>query len=344
MNQIADIIRDHAIDYFGIMNVPLLPEDQVRFDQWIASGSYGSMEYLCRHTRTKLSPESLLSGVHSMIIVGMNYYREPLDGDFNVTSGRIARYAHGRDYHKVLGNKLKSLVREFQTRFPGESFYFNTDATPLLERAYAREARLGFIGKNTMVISPKYGSWFVIGEILTTLELAEMPATELTLGQCGTCRRCQDICPTGALDTAYSIDANKCISYLTIEHRGSIPVELRPKIGNWLFGCDLCQEVCPHNARAKVTQEPDFVKRIAGDTRELREILEIKTDDEFLQKFAGSPLMRAKREGLVRNACIVAANIGARELLPILSILAHDKNAVIAEHAEWALSDLAGKL
>jgi epoxyqueuosine reductase len=335
---LSKILKQNNFDYFGVTHPKSHPTDQKNYDQWVEFGKHGSMEYLRKHRSLKLRPDKMLADCSSVIIVALNYYRE--SSSTKKSQGRIARYAHGRDYHKVLGNKLKSVCKQLKELYPAESFYSNTDASPLLERVYAREAGLGFIGKNTMLITKQFGSWVLLGEILTSLKLPEVPATTLKQGSCGTCTRCQDICPTGALDNEYSIDATKCISYLTIEHRGSIPVELRQKMGNWLFGCDLCQEVCPHNARASSTNEPDFVKSYAGDSRELKEILEMETDEQFLQKFAGSPVMRAKRTGLIRNACIVAANNKCTDLIPQLKKLSEDTDPIIAEHAQWALTEL----
>jgi len=191
-----------------------------------------------------------------------------------------------------------------------------------------------------MTISLPYGSWFLIGEILTTKKFTPNKPADQSHGVCGTCTRCINICPTGALIGPHQIDARKCISYLTIEHKGTIPEALRPQIGNWLFGCDLCQEVCPHNIRATITTEPDFTKQIAGSTIELETILKIKTDDEFLTHFAGSPLMRTKRVGLIRNACIVAGNNKSTALLPILQTLSQDPTLIIAEHAIWAVHQI----
>ena len=190
-----------------------------------------------------------------------------------------------------------------------------------------------------MLISQPFGSWILLGEILTTLKLPEHKIN-LHHGACGTCQKCLKACPTGAIVQPGVIDARKCISYLTTEHRGFIPTELSSRIGNKLFGCDTCQEVCPQNARAKVTTEPDFLKPRAGESIPLSEILEIETDQQFTQKFAGSPLMRTKREGLLRNACIVAANTHRQELTPQLQKLAQNQNGVIAKQAQWALKQL----
>lgn len=258
-------------------------------------------------------------------------------------AGRIARYAWGRDYHKVLGKRLRRIVRKLGEQYPGESFRSFTDAVPLAERYYAERAAIAFTAKNTLSISSDFGSWFLIGEILSTKEFPSSEDARDRHGACPTnCTRCIDICPTGALYAPHRIDASKCISYLTIEHKGEIPVELRPKMGNWLFGCDLCQEVCPLNVRAQQTGVSDFLTVKAGESLELREVLEIENDDEYTRRFAGSPLMRAKRRGLLRNACIAAANTGAREILPLLRRRAADADPIVASHAQWAVEQLEG--
>lgn len=255
--------------------------------------------------------------------------------------GRIARYAWGRDYHKVLGKRLRRIARRLAEEHPEHSFRHFTDSAPLAERYYAERAGVGFTARNTLSISGEFGSWFILGEILSTVEYPPTGDAGGRHGACPTnCTRCIDVCPTGALYAPHRIDASKCISYLTIEHKGSIPEDLRPKMGNWLFGCDLCQEVCPLNIRVQQTGVEDFVVLKAGDSLELSEILDIEDEDAYRERFAGSPLMRAKRRGLVRNACIVAANTGARDLLPRLRALCDEDDEIIAEHAAWAVSQL----
>ncbi len=268
----------------------------------------------------------------------------PTDGATGAqpAAGRIARYAWGRDYHRLLGGKLKRVAAALSARYPSERFRSFTDATPLAERHYAEAAGVGFTGRNTLLISSQYGSWFLIGEILSTMALPASGPPEGRHGACPSgCRRCLDVCPTGALVASGEIDASRCISYLTIEHKGSIRESLRPLMGDWLFGCDLCQEVCPLNLQAKATGEKDFLAWRAGSSRELAAVLAIADEAEFTRHFAGSPLMRARRSGLLRNACIVAANLGARELLPRLRERTLDSDPVIAEHARWALVRLA---
>ncbi len=253
----------------------------------------------------RAQPEQLLPGAKSVIVIGINYYREtpPLPPGH----GRIARYAYGRDYHKVIKKLLKQLADFILNINPSAQLKLCVDSAPLLERSYAVQAGLGFIGKNTMLINEQFGSFVLLGEMITNLEFEyDKPAT----GTCGTCTRCIDACPTQAIVQPHKLDARKCISYLTIESKDPVPEELQPKIGNWIFGCDICQEVCPYNKTfAKPLRLEAFKEvKIAGSSLSIQEILEIKTDEEYLQKFAGSPLMRAKRKGLQRNALIALKN------------------------------------
>ena len=256
-------------------------------------------------------------------------------------AGRVAQYAWGRDYHKLLRARLRSLVRRLAERYPGEQFRTGVDATPLLESHHAVAAGIGFRGKHTLAINGEQGSWFFIGEVLTTLAIAPTPARSHK--RCGSgCTYCIDVCPTDAIVAPYQLDARRCISYLTIEHRGPVAEELRPAIGDWLFGCDLCQEVCPWTVRAGATAEPDLLHWRAGDALELAPLLELRTHDDLVARFAGSPLMRAGRDRLVRNACTVAGNRGAVELLPQLRRLTRDPDRGVAEHARWAVQRITG--
>ena len=251
-------------------------------------------------------------------------------------TGRISQYAWGRDYHKLLGARLRNLARELGQRFPGHRFRAGVDATPLLETHYAVAAGLGFRGKHTLAINAAHGSWFFIGELLTTLKIEEPPKPAPK--RCGSgCTYCIDVCPTRAIVAPYQLDARRCISYLTIEHRGPIAEELRPAIGDWLFGCDLCQEVCPWTVRAQATAEPDLLTWRAGSAQALAPLLDLRTHADLTSRFAGSPLMRAGRDRLVRNACTVAGNRRARELLPQLRRLTRDPDRGVAEHARWAV-------
>ena len=338
--ELRELFAEEGLDLVGIADPEPSPEARGEYGRFIEKGYAGSMQYLERHAEAKYAPERLLPGVGSILFAAINYFqrtsRPPGRGE-----GRIARYAWGRDYHKVMGSRLRRVTRALGERYPEETFRPFTDSTPLAERHYAERAGIGFTGRHTLLISGQYGSWFLLGEILSTRRFeASGPAGRRHGGCPSSCRKCIDVCPTGALLGPHRIDASRCISYLTIEHKGSIPEELRPKIGNWLFGCDLCQEVCPLNLREQATSVEDFRRVNAGERQELAAILSIEDDEEFTRRFAGSPLMRAKRTGLVRNACIVAANNRATELLPILRRLSADRDPVVAEHAAWAVARL----
>ena len=338
-DSLRSLFTAEGLTLLGVAEAVHNEQGEAEYRQWLDRHYHGSMSYLERHEAGKFRPEALLPGCQSILVVGLNYYQRAPESA--PSTGRIARYAWGRDYHKVLGKRLRRIRKSLEAAYPGAGFRNFTDATPLAERFYAEKAGIGFQGRNTLLISRQYGSWFIIGEILSSRPFPASTPPEGMHGHCPkSCRKCIDVCPTGALYAPHRIDASLCISYLTIEHKGSIPPELRPKIGNWLFGCDLCQEVCPLNVRQQVTAEEDFLQIRAGATAELREILSIKDDEEFTARFAGSPLMRAGRVGLIRNAAIVAANNRARELLPLLRELSRSEDSVISEHAQWAVEQL----
>jgi epoxyqueuosine reductase len=328
------------------------------YREYLAAGRNGSMAYLERHAASKLDPAAILPGCRAVIVVALSYYQNGQDGQnaphvqngeghsergvAAAASGRVSRYAWGRDYHKTLTKRLRALRTELEIVAPGETFQVGSDATPLLETHFATQAGLGFRGKHTLVINGELGSWFFIGELLSTV--AVEPYGRPITKRCGAaCTHCIDVCPTSAITGPYQLDARRCISYLTIEHRGPIDPELRPLMGDWLFGCDLCQEVCPWTVRARTTTEPDFLTQRAGPRPTLAEVLALRTHQDLVARFAGSPLLRAGRDRLVRNACTVAANVGARELLPMLRELQADSDPGVAEHARWAVGVLAGQ-
>jgi len=356
--ELASLFRREGLELLGVSDASADESSEESYRRWLDRGYAGSMAYLRDHAPLKFHPERLLPGARSVLVAGINYYQEAghrtapdeaaaVGGAAAAAPsgaiGCIARYAWGRDYHRLLGGKLARVAKELGLRHPEERFRPFTDATPLAERHYAESAGVGFTGRNTLLISSQYGSWFLIGEILSTRSFPASGPPEGRHGACPSgCRRCLDVCPTGALVAAGVIDASRCISYLTIEHKGSIPERLRPLMGDWLFGCDLCQEICPRNLQAQATGERDFLTWRAGSGQELAVILAIEDDAEFTRRFAGSPLMRSRRSGLLRNACIVAANLGARELLPLLRVRAADADPVIAEAAGWALATLGG--
>jgi len=310
------------------------------------------MHFLRRHAKKKFTPRELLPGCNTLIFTGLNYY-QPRE-ELAPGHGAVARFAWGRDYHKVLGKRLRRISLALRELFPGEGFYTFVDSSPLAERQFAERAGVGFIGRNTLLIRRGLGSWFVIGGIATTLEADRLKfdATRVFgaknekpagFGCPPGCRRCIEACPTGALFAPYRIDARKCISYLTIEHRGSLDEGQAQSIGGWIFGCDACQEACPFNRTVEKTYVADFLSARAGQSLSIKDILTMATASSFSKEFAGSPLMRAKRSGLVRNACVCAANLGLRDRLPQIEKLISDSDEVIARQARRAVKTLRAK-
>ncbi len=312
-------------------------ESAAVFDAWLGRGFAGEMEYMNRTAPKRHDSRLAFAGAKSAIVVGMDYGgREP--------AGPVARYARGDDYHDVLLERLQSLHGFVETtvgaRVAGKAY---VDTGPILERDLARRAGLGWFGKNTMLINPKRGSFFFLAELLLDLELE--PDAPFASDHCGTCRRCLDACPTGAIVEERVVDSNRCISYLTIELKGEIPQRWHSAIGEMMYGCDVCQEVCPWNVRfSRDPTEPAFAARtaIAGkDARTLaREILAM-SDEDFRTAFKGSPMKRAKLRGLKRNAAVVLGNIGAASDADFLISATRDPDAVVHTHAAWALVRLA---
>lgn len=308
------------------------------FDEWLARGYDGEMSYLARNAEKRRDSRLPVGGATTAIVVAMNYGgKEP--------PGPVARYARGDDYHDVMLARLTQLHRWIEQQV-GRSVIGKpyVDTGPLLERDLARRAGLGWFGKNTMLINPRMGSFFFLGSLLVDLEL-EADAAFAT-DHCGTCRRCLDACPTGALVEPRVLDSTRCISYLTIELKGAIPVELRPQVGELIYGCDICQSVCPYNLKFS----PEFAgdspyaarETLAGkDARTLaRELLGL-SQEEFRRAFGGSPMKRAKLRGLKRNAVVVLGNLGTHEDVDVLTRALDDEEPLVREHATWALARLA---
>lgn len=274
-----------------------LPETDARnYIKWLEKGYAGGLEYMQKNSEKRTDAKEVLPGVKSVICLAMNYYQSfpgPPDYDY----GKVARYAWGKDYHKVIEKKLKK-IRKYIIDESGGSlnkgdFKLYVDAGPVLERAYARRAGFGFIGKNSTLITRDYGSWVFLAEILVAAELeyTEISDEDKPLS-CGSCTRCIDACPAKAIVKPYTVDARKCIAYQTIENKKEIPARIRQKLNGWVFGCDICQQVCPHNCRAKQTDTPEFLNRIAEPYVNLNQLQNMNLA-EFNEKFAGSPLKRA---------------------------------------------------
>jgi epoxyqueuosine reductase len=277
------------------------PDHGQAFEAWLDSGYAGTMEYLHRGREKRLDPQKVLPGARSVIAVALNYYQGAVPEDKSWRP--VARYAWGRDYHDLMTPRLESLLAFLKsTAGPGVEGRVYVDTGPVLERDVAARAGLGWIGKNSMLLHPELGSWFFIGVILTT---AGLDVGEPLPDRCGRCTACLDVCPTSAFVAPYVLDATRCISYLTIEHKGPIPDTLKPQMGEWLFGCDLCQSVCPWNRKAPLTREPALVPDGPFPPPESVRRL---SEQEFRERFRGSPLMRPKWRGMMRNAEVALAN------------------------------------
>ena len=314
-------------------------DDFERLREWLAQGYAGDMDYLNRHAEARRHPESILVAVRSVVMVGLNYHAPSRAmNDVNPGGGpRIASYALGADYHDVLRAKLNDLLAWIQQDAPASHGRAVVDTAPLLERDFARRAGLGWIGKNTMLIDKRLGSFFFLGALLLDIEL--QPDAAFTADHCGTCTRCLDACPTDAFMAPHQLDARRCISYLTIELGGQISNELRQPMDAWLFGCDICQDVCPWNRKAPPGADPALQPRSDLLALDVVDVLQL-SDAEFRRRFRGTALWRTKRRGLVRNAAIVAANLKERRAIPALERLTHDGDPVVAEAAAWALERL----
>jgi len=310
------------------------PRDADRLPAWLAAGYHGEMAYLARRPEERASAEQAHPWARTMICVLRDYHQDlPPAGPLE---GRVSVYAVGRDYHDVLGEDLRELATWLQESF-GARTRIAVDSSALLERQYAREAGLGWIGKHTLLLRRDRGSWFFLGEIVTDLDI--LPDDGDAHDHCGSCERCLDVCPTRAFPRPYVLDARRCISYLTIEHRGVIPPELRPLMGSWVFGCDLCQDVCPWNRYARSATGDGFRPRGSLPNVDLAELVGI-TDQEFRDRFRGSPIFRAKRNGLVRNAVIALGNSGSKEAVAPLRRALEDESWLVRLHAAWALGRL----
>ena len=301
------------------------------YQQWTAEGRAGEMRWLEREPERRTDPRKVLPEAKSIIVAGLNYWQAQPKG-----RGRIARYALGEDYHHVLLEKLEALAAEIAAS-SREKTKIYVDTGPVLEKPLAERAGLGWQGKSTMLIHTKLGPWLLLGEIITTLELEpDAPQRD----HCGSCSRCITACPTGAITGPYQLDARRCIAYLTIELKGSIPEELRPLIGDRVYGCDECLDVCPWNRFAQTTREARFLAKEEDDGRDrLHALLEI-SQAEFKRRFARSPILRVKRRGLLRNVCVVLGNIGTVDDLPALRRAAEHEEPLVREHAAWAVKEI----
>jgi len=321
--------------------------DRERLERWQEGGLAGDMSFMRREAELLSGPRRILPSARTIVSVGA-YYDRAARSALPLGYGRVARYAWGRDYHKVLRKRLEMLSALVSERVGHIEYRVFSDSVPLLERAVARKAGVGFVGKNTMLIVPRAGSFLFLGEILWNLEVTSITSlSALTVARCGPCSRCLTLCPTQAFVSERVLDARRCISYLTIEKRDALSWEERGWLGDWIFGCDVCQDVCPFNSRSlRSRYGPDLEEfspqHGAGEALSLYEVLRIRDENGFVARFAGTPVMRAKRAGLLRNAAVVAANTGAVALMPDLRRVAiEDSSAIVRQHALWACCVLA---
>lgn len=318
------------------------PETSPQFKHWLAEGRQGEMAYLERNAEKRIDPQRVLAGAKSIVSLAVAYDAEEApkttqyairDTDF---SGVIARYARFSDYHEIIGERLKALTDFINQLGGGMRSLWYVDTGPLLERDLAQRAGLGFVGKHTNLISRRLGNWIFLAEIITTLEIEPDAAEQ---NHCGKCARCIAACPTQAITAPFQLDARRCISYLTIELKGSIPVEFRPAIGNRIYGCDDCLAVCPWNRFAK---EGQMMREHARPDLATPNLLELLALDEagFKKRFRGTPMLRTRRRGLLRNVCVALGNVGDVSALSALERAGHDADPLIAEHARWAAEQI----
>lgn len=349
--------RAAGFDLCGIATAAPFAREGRALADWVARGYHGEMAYMARNAPRSPAPTAVVPEARALVVVAL-YYGDATPGEDGGRAsrglapeggaapserdprGRISRYAHGDDYHDVMEPRLRRLAGFLRAHGARVARYY-VDTGPVIDRAAALRAGIGWFGKNTMIITQRaYGSWVFLGEILTDLELAADAQAD---GDCGRCRICLDECPTKAIIAPYTVDARRCISYLTIEHRGAIPRDLRPQIGDHIFGCDICQAVCPHNVRTAAARHPELAPRPETGARpELIPLLNV-TEAEFRRRFRGSPVTRAKRRGFRRNVAVALGNARDPAAVPALREALEDADALVRGHAAWALGRIGGE-
>jgi epoxyqueuosine reductase len=328
------------------------PDHSQHFQNWLAAERHGEMGYLQRNAHKRIEPQQVLANAKTVITLAVSYAESELNVELGTQNeenpelpvsssafGVVARYARYSDYHDIIGERLKQLI-VFVNELGSEAHsLWYVDTGPLLERDLAQRSGLGFVGKHTNLISRDFGNWIFLAEIITTLDLdADAPEKN----RCGSCTRCITACPTQAITAPFQLDARRCISYLTIELKGPIPIEFRSAIGNRIYGCDDCLAACPWN---RFAQSGKMMKSYSRSDLAMPDLIELLHLDEtaFKQKFAGTPILRAKRRGLLRNVCVALGNIGDAEALPALRCAALDSEPLIAEHARWAIAQIQNR-
>ena len=332
--QIKEKAKAVGFDLCGVASIGPTPE-ALFYPEWLERGYAGEMRYLERQRSARMDPRELLPGARSVIVCAVNYNTSRPLTTFDKARAWISRYAWGEDYHETLQAKLRELADWVQSAFGGDTRAY-VDTGPLIERVFAKYAGVGWFGKNTCIIDQKAGSWLFLGCILTNLDLeTDSPVPD----RCGSCSRCIDACPTQAILEPYVLDSTRCISYLTIELRGDIPETLREGVGHHLFGCDICQDVCPWNRKAPVTTQNEFESKPGLFWPEVEKLLDTQ-EDEWRSLIKGTAMKRAKVRGLLRNLMVVAGNSGVKELIPRLDRFALHADELVRKHAVWAIEKL----
>ena len=314
------------------------PPTYPSFLSWLDAGHSAGMDYLVNHADARAHPSAVMADVKTVVMLSM-VYGHPERSPPRRSEGKVARYARGLDYHKLIWERLDQLLAWLKTEVPGAQGRGICDTAPLLERDFARQAGLGWVGKNTMLIDRKLGSFTILCALLLNVEIEPDPPHAAS--HCGTCTRCLDACPTDAFPNPYVLDATKCISYWTIEHKGTIAENMADRLDGWVFGCDVCQDVCPWNRKAPIGRNPELDAREGLTHPDLIAWLETP-ESEFAAKLRGTALKRAKRAGLIRNAALILGTRGVAEAVPALARLLTDHDATIREASEWALERIGG--
>ncbi len=328
--------RETGFDAVGIAPIGLVPGN--RLLAWLARGYHGRMAYLARNLEKRLDPSLILPGARSVVCCALCYPHDEAPVSGSVTA-RVSHYARGEDYHEVLAAKLEGVLAYVRQLTPGVQGKVYVDTGPVLEKWWAAQAGIGWPGKHTNLLSRELGSWFFLGELILDLELEyDTPVQDY----CGTCTRCIDACPTEAIVAPYVLDASRCISYLTIELREEIPADLRNPVGDMVFGCDICQQVCPWNSKAPEIDHRDFLPAEDLAARSLRDFARL-TPEQFRERFRKSPVSRAKWRGFMRNVAIALGNAGDPSAIPELERLLQCDDELVREAAAWALAQIQGK-
>jgi len=337
---LQEMIQSHCFSHFGVSRPVPLDQDYLQFQLWLKAGFHTGMDYLARPEalQSHANPSMLLPEARSIIVLGMRYPVDRVDDNRSGLFSKVSSYAWGKDYHEVLRDKLEKISVELSAH-AGNSHHFRiaVDSAPILEKPIARNAGLGWVGRNSCLIHPTSGSFFFLANLFTTVDIE--PTPPFNKSQCGSCHRCVDACPTGCIQPDRTIDARRCLSYLTIENKGVIPVDLRENLGQRIFGCDVCQSVCPWNRKPDNSSViPEFQAESESQIwLDLPRVISLSAS-EFKEKFNHSPVLRAKRNGLVRNACVVLGNIRSEDAIPHLTRMLHDEpESLIRCHAAWGL-------